>query len=87
LIDDLIPDYEAWRQRETDYLHALSGNTIRTIYLAARSGHRPALDELQRIAGGHLEKGLRPLTGLERDAREGVMLLDCLALFAGSRGD
>jgi hypothetical protein len=43
-----------------------------------------ALDELRRIATRHLDTGLRPLTTLERDTREGVWLLECLALFTGS---
>ena len=86
MIDDLIPDYEAWRRREAEFLLALRGDTIRTAYLAARSGHRPAHDELLRIATDHLAKGLRPLTALEREAREAVRLLDCLALFAGRDG-
>ena len=84
MIDELIPNYEEFRRREADFLQRLRSEAIRTGYLAARTGHQAAVDELRRMATRHLDKGLRPLTALERDAREGVLLLECLALFTGS---
>jgi hypothetical protein len=83
-MDDLIPNYEEFRRREAAFLERLRSEAIRASYLAARAGHPPAIDELYRLATRHLDQGLRPLTALERDAREGVVLLECLALFTGS---
>jgi len=84
LTDELIPNYEEFRRREAAFLERLRSDGIRTSYLAARTGHSAAIDELRRLATRHLEHGLRPLTALEREAREGMLLLECLALFTGS---
>jgi hypothetical protein len=84
LIADLIANYDEFRRAEALFLAGLQNETLRGTYLAARSGHRAAVDELRRLATRHLDRGLRPLTDLEREARQGVLLLECLALFTGS---
>jgi hypothetical protein len=82
-MDDLIASYDDFRRTELEFLHQVKSDHVRGAYLAARSGSRAAEDELRRLATRHLDRGLRPLTALEREARRAVGLLDCLTLFSG----